>query len=70
MENIALSDSNDDLTNDIIENNNLTRPPPRMATEQQQHVASELQDAANTDVVKGILKYIYKYFFPIIILLY
>lgn len=53
MENIALSDSNDDLAEEIIDNNNLSRPPPRMTTEQQ-HVTSELQDAANTDVTKGI----------------
>jgi hypothetical protein len=54
MENIALSDSNDDLTNEIIQdNNNQSRPIPRMIAEQQ-HVASELQDAANTDVTKGI----------------
>jgi len=53
MENIALSDSNDDLTNEIIQdNNNQSRPIPRMIAEQQ-HVASELQDAANTDVTKG-----------------
>lgn len=55
MENIALSDSNDDLTNDIVEdNNNQSRPIPRMTAEQQ-HVTSELQDAANTDVTKGII---------------
>jgi hypothetical protein len=54
MENIALSDSNDDLTHEIIGDNNPSRPPPRMVTEQQ-HVTSELQDAANTDVIKGIL---------------
>jgi hypothetical protein len=54
MENIALSDSNDDLADEIMEDNNLSRPPPRMVTEQQ-HVTSELQDAANTDVTKGIL---------------
>jgi hypothetical protein len=51
MENIALSDSNDDLTNEIIEDNNQSRPAPRMTVEQ--HVTSELQDAANTDVTKA-----------------
>jgi hypothetical protein len=54
MENIALSDSNDDLTHEVTGGNGLIRPPPRMFAEQQ-HVTSELQDAANTDVTKGIL---------------
>jgi hypothetical protein len=62
MENIALSDSNDDLTHEIIGDNNLSRPPPRLVTEQQ-HVTSELQDAANTDVIKGILIHIKMLFF-------
>jgi hypothetical protein len=60
MENIALSDSNDDLTNETIEDNNQSRPAPRMSVEQ--HVTSELQDAANTDVTKGILMIIYIHF--------
>ena len=47
MENIALSDSNDDLTH---------RPPPLTTHDEQQHVTSELHDAANTDVTKGKLK--------------
>ncbi|CAM4847920.1 unnamed protein product, partial [Rotaria magnacalcarata] len=51
MENIALSDSNDELTDDIIGYNDLSRGPPRMLTEQL--VTSELQDAANTDVTKA-----------------
>jgi hypothetical protein len=58
MENIALSDSNDDLTNEIINGNNIqTLSNPRMTTEQQ--VTSELQDAANTDVIKGIIQHNY-----------
>ena len=52
MENIALSDSNDDITGDVIEGNLSFRPP--LAThDEQQHVTSELHDAANTDVTKG-----------------
>ncbi|CAF3700725.1 unnamed protein product [Rotaria sordida] len=51
MENIALSDSNDDLADEIIGVNNLSRGPPRTLAEQ--HVTSELQDAANTDVIKA-----------------
>ncbi|CAF4923795.1 unnamed protein product [Rotaria sp. Silwood1] len=51
MENIALSDSNDDLADDIIRGHDLSRVPPRMLAEQ--HVTSELQDAANTDVTKA-----------------
>ncbi len=62
MENIALSDSNDDLAGEIIEDNSRSRPPPRMLAEQQ-HVTSELQDAANTDVIKGILIIIDIFFF-------
>jgi hypothetical protein len=62
MENIALSDSNDDLTNEIINGNNIqTLSNPRMTTEQQ--VTSELQDAANTDVIKGIIRHNYSYSF-------
>lgn len=53
MENIALSDSNDDLAEEVFRDNDFCRPTPRMSTEQ--HVTSELQDAANTDVTKGIL---------------
>jgi hypothetical protein len=53
MENIALSDSNDDLTDESIRDTRPSRPPPKINDEQQQ-VASELQDAANTDVTKGI----------------
>ncbi len=53
MENIALSDSNDDLANEMLGSNNQTRPPPGTFAEQQQ-VATELQDAANTDVTRGI----------------
>ncbi|CAF1450303.1 unnamed protein product [Adineta steineri] len=52
MENIALSDSNDDLSNEIIGDSSQFRPPPGMFAEQQ-HVASELQDAANTDVTRA-----------------
>jgi len=65
MENIALSDSNDDIAGEIIEDNNRSRPPPRMLAEQQ-HVTSELQDAANTDVIKGIfihIKMLFLFFF-------
>lgn len=51
MENIALSDSNDDLPDDIIRDNDLSRAPPRTLFDQR--VTSELQDAANTDVTKG-----------------
>ncbi|CAF2845729.1 unnamed protein product [Rotaria sp. Silwood2] len=51
MENIALSDSNDDLANEIIGDHDLSRGPPRMLAEQ--HVTSELQDAANTDVIRA-----------------
>ena len=54
MENIALSDSNDDLTKDSVEDKRPARPPLGVPDEQQ-HVASELQDAANTDVTKGRL---------------
>ena len=54
MENIALSDSTDDLTNEVFDGNNQSRPGARMAAEQ--HVTSELQDAANTDVTKGIMR--------------
>ena len=53
MENIALSDSNDELTDEIVADPGASRPPPRMFAEQQ-HVASELQDAANTDVTRGM----------------
>jgi hypothetical protein len=52
MENIALSDSNDDLADEIVGGNDLSRAPPRMLAEQ--HVTSELQDAANTDVTNGM----------------
>ncbi|CAF3493514.1 unnamed protein product [Rotaria socialis] len=51
MENIALSDSNDELADDTIGDNDLSQGPPRMLTEQL--VTSELQDAANTDVTKA-----------------
>jgi hypothetical protein len=66
MENIALSDSNDDLADQIIEDNRLSRPAPRMFAEQQ-HVASELQDAANTDVTKGMVITSHIFFFLLIL---
>lgn len=53
MENIALSDSNDDLTDRVMEGDQQFRFASRSMHEQQQ-VASELQDAANTDVTKGM----------------
>lgn len=58
MENIALSDSNDDLMGETTSNANLFRAPPlTLAThDEQQHVTSELHDAANTDVTKGRTK--------------
>ena len=52
MENIALSDSNDDLAAENTTDNRLFRPPAGV-NDEQQHVASELHDAANTDVTKG-----------------
>lgn len=52
MENVALSDSNDDLVDEIIEDPTRYRAPIFQPNEQQK-VASELQDAANTDVTKG-----------------
>lgn len=55
MENIALTDSNDDLTDRVTEGEQPFRFASRSINEQQQHVASELQDAANTDVTKGRL---------------
>jgi len=66
MENIALSDSNDDLATDVAEGNGPSRPPPRMFAEQQ-HVTSELQDAANTDVTRGISIIINMTFFFVLI---
>ena len=51
MENIALSDSNDDLVDEIIDDHHSFRPPVAQHDEHQK-VASELQDAANTDVTK------------------
>jgi len=53
MENVALSDSNDDLTDEITPSNQQSHTPQRTFAEQQQHVTNELQDAANTDVIKG-----------------
>lgn len=52
MENVALSDSNDELTDETTASNNQSHPIQRTFAEQQQ-VANELQDAANTDVTKG-----------------
>ena len=54
MENIALSDSNDDINDRVVDTDNQFRFNSRALNEQQQHVATELQDAANTDVTKGM----------------
>lgn len=54
MENIALSDSNDDFNDRVVDSGEQFRFGSRGLNEQQQHVASELQDAANTDVTKGM----------------
>ena len=53
MENIALTDSNDDLTGNTNVTNPPFRAPPLTTHDEQQHVTSELHDAANTDVTKG-----------------
>ncbi|CAF0973120.1 unnamed protein product [Adineta ricciae] len=52
MENIALTDSNDDLTSEVVGDQSSSHLPSRMFAEQQ-HVTSELHDAANTDVTKA-----------------
>lgn len=52
MENVALSDSNDELTDEITGSNNQSHTVQRIFSDQQ-HVANELQDAANTDVTKA-----------------
>ena len=61
MENIALSDSNDDLTKEITDGNNQSLSNLRITAEQ--HVTSELQDAANTDVTKGRIQNNHSYSF-------
>ena len=63
MENIALTDSNDDLTSEVVGDQSSSHLPSRMFAEQQ-HVTSELHDAANTDVTKGKSIVLKMSFFP------
>lgn len=63
MENIALTDSNDDLTSEVVGAQSSSQLPSRMFAEQQ-HVTSELHDAANTDVTNGKSIVLRMTFFP------